>query len=180
MTITHQLGARATRAGTGRASIQPATSNRFRPFVISAEVEPPERGGQGKPEQGGHDSAGGQFDRTQADPDGDHRLAERDQQDQPVPFDEMAGSNRKDGLVDEVGRDPVEDAPNSKEKDANASRSESGDQQEGCGDEVEWTKPGDRRHDLLLGTQEEASVNQCHDHIADAECHATAAEGGGN
>ena len=148
--------------------------------VIATEVEPPECGGEGKAEQGGHDSAGRQVDRTQANADGDHRLAERDQQNQPVAFDEMAGSNREDGLVDKVGGDPVEDAPQGKEGDANASRRESGDQQEGRRDEVEWAQPGERRADGLLGSQEKPGVHQGHDHVANAESHAAAAEGGGN
>ena len=54
------------------------------------EVEPPQRRDDDEPERGRHELSGAQLE-AGADADCDDRLAERDQDDQPVPFCEVLG-----------------------------------------------------------------------------------------
>ena len=66
----------------------------LRPLVLPVEVEPPECRCQPESKDRGQDTAGRQVS-AEPDANGDHRLAEGDQEDQPMPFHEMRAADPK-------------------------------------------------------------------------------------
>ena len=71
-------------------------------------MRPPQAGAQRESEQRRHDQPGVDGQPLRADPDSDDRLADRDQHDQTVSLDEVAGLDHEAGVVDQLRRDPFE------------------------------------------------------------------------
>lgn len=63
----------------------------LRAAVVLTEIGPPQAGGERESEHGDARDRSVERQEAGADPDRDHRFADRDQDDQPVALDEVSG-----------------------------------------------------------------------------------------
>ncbi len=78
------------------------------PLRIHAEVRPPQTGAESEAEDRGDNELKVDRQTGGADPDGDHRLTDRDDQDESVTLDEVPRVDHESGIVDQLRRDPLD------------------------------------------------------------------------
>ena len=150
-------------------------------LVVAVEVEPPEGGGQGQPEQRRDDRDRLVQPSLGADSEVHYRFAQGDDHDQPVALGEVRRSELEAGLRTAQGGGNEDAEGRTPEDEIGWARGPSGRQDQQSASEVERQDGPDRPgRPAGLGHREHPGVDQDQRQIGDAEDDAVAAEGLGH
>ena len=136
------------------------------------EVRPPEGGGDDDSEDRGRDPGGVEWQAFRADPDGDDRLSDGDDHDQPVALHEVL---RRDPPATHAGHDEpqvVDRQCGGPDGHLYGAVQEPGDHQQGRADEGARQDPHDGAEELWIaaaGERVEDEMEGAHDEVRDAE-----------
>jgi hypothetical protein len=149
------------------------------PLVVAAEVRPPQAGAEREAEDGHRRQAQVDRDLTEADPDRDHRLPDRDQHDEPVPLDEVGDADLELlGRPHERDDEPLEGGRGRPERELGRAAERAADDDQRHRGGVVAPQADHAAHGAHpRGPREEPGVHRDHDGVGEAEGQPAAAEG---